>query len=190
MAARRTERAERPKFLLFERSEFEKFTSSVGFASCQCSAHGSQAIFCQPSPFGPFWGCQNGHPMVKKRPVYVDSLFGTSKWEILINAQIGWQPLRKQLHTIGAKQNARQRASKVPAPKVCINRSNLIGAHDLRRRCTIQKGPLGSIRTASSPGLEENGVSESTCARSARNERSEFTPVNVSCLSEPRERVR
>ena len=56
MAARRTERAERPKFLLFERSEFEKF---------QCSVHGPQAIFCQPSPFRPFWGRQNGHPMVK-----------------------------------------------------------------------------------------------------------------------------
>jgi hypothetical protein len=32
------------------------------------SEPGSQAIFCQPSPFCPFWGCQNGCPMGKSIP--------------------------------------------------------------------------------------------------------------------------
>jgi hypothetical protein len=32
--------------------EFDKF---------QWSESGPQAIFCQPSPFRPFWGRQNGH---------------------------------------------------------------------------------------------------------------------------------
>jgi hypothetical protein len=38
-------------------SEFEKF---------QWSEQRSQAIFCQPSPFRPFWGCQNGHSTKQK----------------------------------------------------------------------------------------------------------------------------
>jgi len=36
-------------------------TQSGEFDKFQWSEHGPQAIFCQPSPFRPFWGRQNGH---------------------------------------------------------------------------------------------------------------------------------
>ena len=36
-------------------------TQSGEFDKFQWSEHGPQAIFCQPSPFLPFWGRQNGH---------------------------------------------------------------------------------------------------------------------------------
>jgi hypothetical protein len=72
MAARRSALVERLKFLMSERSEFEKF---------QWSEQRPQVIFCQPSPFRPFWGCQNGHPTRMKAPKFGRSAYRVSQVE-------------------------------------------------------------------------------------------------------------
>ncbi len=43
-------------------------TQSGEFDKFQWSVRGPQAIFCQPGPFRPFWGRQNGHPAGEKAP--------------------------------------------------------------------------------------------------------------------------